>query len=433
MLELEQVAASAQRLRAATMAANVTMEEFPRDEIGAITSALTRLPGGSAEGCRIPLEYARSRLPAIRREFFVVESQSADDGPNAPFRGLHFDQSLTELIGAVTTALDEYRRLAGEAGDDSILNETTAEAPRSISDLSATSLYTASHLSSANTRIGEIVQETSVRDRLQIQINDATVASELAAAELRMQPIFTRWIRAIGNEIKRAPSRIQKVGRAIQIGVDVAQPLAARWSEFWSNFEKFLFQELREVGVTVENTGKRLEKSIHRKDGTLEHSVDGEFSDWLVNFIRTRQRERTGLSVPDVALGIQFEFRKRPKDYARENGHKRISELIAATPGVFVSETIYGQRAVLEEDRRHYGEALSREMKKFQGLMDQFKSENPVCSPVQLKSWLANRLPKGAPSPTDYLSPAELLATAGYVATARRRWEVKRDRPLEDS
>ena len=54
---------------------------------------LQALPEGTAEGCREPLEYARARLPALRRLFIVTEtaarSQPSDsDEPPPLVRGM---------------------------------------------------------------------------------------------------------------------------------------------------------------------------------------------------------------------------------------------------------------------------------------------------------------------------------------------------------
>jgi hypothetical protein len=69
-------------------------------------------------GARSPLDYARYRLPAIRRLYTGSEQlQSRDDAP-ALTRGAMFDQKLTALMSSVSTAFDEYRSLASEEEDE---------------------------------------------------------------------------------------------------------------------------------------------------------------------------------------------------------------------------------------------------------------------------------------------------------------------------
>src|SRR5712671_7152201 len=101
--------------------------DFPKKQLVDICRSLAQLPDGTAEGSRAALEYARNRLPAIRRAHVLSEELDVSKGDLPPpvLRGALIDQRLRDLIASVTTALDEYRRLAAEEPAD----ESQPEAP----------------------------------------------------------------------------------------------------------------------------------------------------------------------------------------------------------------------------------------------------------------------------------------------------------------
>lgn len=429
-VELEEVARSAKRFAAVAENSNVTLGEFPEGELLTIASALTRLPMGTGEGCRIPLEYARTRLPAIRREFFAAESletetSDEDSVGSAPARGLRFDQSLTELIGAVATALDEYRRIARDAVDDSILDDIVANAPAGIAEsIVARSAESLERLEHGRHIVDDVVLDTSSdKEKLSAQIVDAIVTAELAKAEIQMKPIFVRWMKAIGDELRRAPRRIQQLGRAIRVGVDVAQPLSKRWSDFWSNFEQFLLHELRALGDAIEQVGQTFEKGPKQEPASNGLAGPGDaFAQWLVRFIEDREVDGTGLPVTDVALGVQFQFRQRPRDFAKKMGQKTLTDLISSTPGVFLGSGVYGPRAILERNKTTYSESLDETFRRFKDEFEQFKTEHPTCSTAQLNKWLRSKFTNTSVLPTHYSSIHNILKSEGYLKIGKSKW-----------
>jgi hypothetical protein len=123
MIELREVATDAVALAKELAAANQLPPDFPVEQLQELLVELQSLPEGTAEGSRQPLEYARSRLPAIRRKFIQTEEQSrqprADEEVPPPLtRGMVIDQRLGALVNSVTTALDEYRALASVELED---------------------------------------------------------------------------------------------------------------------------------------------------------------------------------------------------------------------------------------------------------------------------------------------------------------------------
>lgn len=99
--------------------------EFPSSQLVDICHSLVRLPEGTAEGARPPLDYARHRLPAIRRQYILSEDLSARGAEPSLTRGAALDQKLTALMSAVSTAFDEYRSLASEEVEEFKLKQAS--------------------------------------------------------------------------------------------------------------------------------------------------------------------------------------------------------------------------------------------------------------------------------------------------------------------
>ena len=97
--ELESVSEDARALLDFLKRQNTLPTTFPTEPLIAIGQFLADLPNGSAEGCRRPLEYARVRLPNIRREHFLKEDAAAtllDEEEEPPLlRGMTLDRLMT--------------------------------------------------------------------------------------------------------------------------------------------------------------------------------------------------------------------------------------------------------------------------------------------------------------------------------------------------
>ena len=102
--------------------ANQLPSQFPFEQLQELLAELQSLPNRTAEGCRQPLEYTRSRLPFIRRKFIQTELSLSTRGneelPPPLARGMLIDQRIGALVNSVTTALDEYRALASVELDE---------------------------------------------------------------------------------------------------------------------------------------------------------------------------------------------------------------------------------------------------------------------------------------------------------------------------
>jgi len=126
--------------------ANRLPSDFPAEQLQELLVELQSLPAGTAEGCRQPLEYARARLPAIRRQFIQTEEESRrpradEDAPPPLTRGMTIDVRIGALVNSVTTGLDEYRSLASiqdeDAADTAPSLEIDATSPEAVDAMAA--------------------------------------------------------------------------------------------------------------------------------------------------------------------------------------------------------------------------------------------------------------------------------------------------------
>ena len=269
--ELDDVARESDALLEYLRAPNAIPKTFPTRQLEDICQSLADLPQGTAEGCRVPLEYARRRLPAIRREHFLSDDKflPMEDEDNVPplARGMGLDRLLKDLIASVTTALDDYRDLVTEDFDDTVGPELVVKVPDDpmIREAVDRSLATVANLRDAGDEIHEITDpDSDCADRLHRSVKDAEGLTRLARAELGMETIVLRWYRTTVDALKDYPGLIRRFGTAMVVGVDVAAPLVKRWEDFWSHLSSFGLKELSETGEMLVGVAERLEKSRPR-------------------------------------------------------------------------------------------------------------------------------------------------------------------------
>ena len=325
--ELLDVARDSDLLLEFLRAPNAVPESFPTTQVEEICRSLSDLPEGTAEGCRAPLEYARVRLPAIRREHIIGEDQAPEPGneDEAPplIRGMGLDRLFRDLIASVTTTLDEYRLQASEHFDDTVGPELAVGAHdvagvRSAMDKSRAveeQLHTA-----AETIRETTVAESSRADQLRRTVKDAENVNRLARAELGMKTVVLRWFRATVESLKDYPGLIRRCGDAIVVGVDVAQPLNQRWSDFWSNLANFALNELRECGYALQQVGDDLER---RRTPSKAHEPDVDAPRYPVmvsiepgSFNMGSYDHQTEKPLHQVTIGYRVSVGKYPVTFA---------------------------------------------------------------------------------------------------------------------
>lgn len=265
--ELEEVESAAKILLEYLRAPNQPLTtDFPVFQLQEIAQSLSKLSLGTAEGCRVPLEYARLRLPAIRRDHIGKES----DATNIPHsRGFGVDRPLSELIISVTTALDAYSRFSGVETDERSFKErqVSAKSTSGIRD----AIETSEDLSK---KFGEVIPETrrllgsreNDNKNLVRQLHDADILNSLARAELR-EKIVVRWFRKTVDTLKLTPNKIRMAARAINLTADAA----LIWEKFNGKIFQATIEFLSDVSVKLEAEADKLEGKI---SGEIESTED---------------------------------------------------------------------------------------------------------------------------------------------------------------
>jgi Leucine-rich repeat (LRR) protein len=277
MRELCEVESDAGALAAELARANRLPSDFPAEQLQELLVALKSLPTGTAEGCRQPLEYARARLPAIRRQFIKTEEESRqspvnEDAPPPLTRGMTIDVRIGALVNSVTTALDEYRALASIQDDDA----TDTAPSREISVTSQDVVDAMAASQSAERALGEHVNELErigrpdsiTADNLKRQMRDTRGLLSLARIELRMPAFVPRWYRKTVNTVRDYPRILETTAMAIRIGVDVARPMIDAWHRFEHGFSRLVLDSVEQAATEllvvarkweVESAGRREE------------------------------------------------------------------------------------------------------------------------------------------------------------------------------
>lgn len=103
-------------------------DDFPEQSLIDICGALVRLPLGSAEGCKVQLDYAHRRLPGIRRAHILDEEdlpKTAADVRPPVMRDSPLDDRIAKLAFSVSSA----RELFSDPETGALDNEIVAERP----------------------------------------------------------------------------------------------------------------------------------------------------------------------------------------------------------------------------------------------------------------------------------------------------------------
>jgi internalin A len=247
-------------------APNALADTFPLSQLVELCQSLSDLPQGTAEGCREPLVIARERLPAIRREHIPSEDQiwplADEDEMPPPFRGGALDRFILNLLGAVTTALYEYRSQATEPFDDAVVPEPVVDIPAdsTVREAVARSRSVEAELRSADNEIREITVPGSSRaDQLLRTIKDAEILNRVVRSELTMPSVALRWFRVAVDTLKDYPGLIRQSAGAIRLVVDVARPLVDRWHEFEANLSSFALDQLSKTAQAFDAVSHVLE------------------------------------------------------------------------------------------------------------------------------------------------------------------------------
>jgi Leucine-rich repeat (LRR) protein len=246
---------------------------FPEDQLKDICKSLQQLPEGTAEGCGASLDYARDRLPAIRREYILSEElSSSGESTPALTRGEALDLKLGTLISSVTTALDEYRRLAAKETVPQSKPEASIAPPQgAIADAMVEAANLDTSIANAQASVEAVVRPESRRaDDLKRQLRDARGLNRLAFAEIRMPRVVVSWLRKSVDALKDYPKLIRKTTNGLRIATDILGIGLERWHEIERDLGRFVFDQMHRTWDALDKVAELLELSRRKGGGTAK-------------------------------------------------------------------------------------------------------------------------------------------------------------------
>jgi len=296
--ELRQVGRDASAAVHALREANDLQDSFPRAVLEDLCWSLAGLKDGTAENCRPTLEYARGRIPQIRREHFFLEEEDLDE--NAPLpevprqdRGNRLDGKMKDLLASITTALDEYRVQAQDRFDDEVRGEevvvlshpeeTTDPVARAADVIAATDKGRAELHDSG-------VDQSENGEVLSRRLKDTNNLALAARSLLQSGVIVRRWFEGIADAMQRMPDLIGAAGRALQVSANITGSMANWWSRTEHSAIQLPIEAARDLGGTLEDISTKL-KSRRRdppdhtrqdeqlRDPAAQPKQDGQFRD----------------------------------------------------------------------------------------------------------------------------------------------------------
>lgn len=277
--ELREVAGNARALQETLRRSNGLPDDFPALQLDEFLAGLQALVDGTAEGCREPLTYARGKLPQIRREYILTEARSAGakiEGDQVPplMRGETIDKALSALMASVSTALDEYRRLAGESGVDEVDTSSSQTLDQDAPDVRSAIKAASSaegQLDAAKNEVEKLVKPDSVKgDELKRQLTDARGLYRLARIELRMPQFVPEWLKRTASVAKDYPGLLRKTSKAIHVGVDVAESVNKVWTRFQDKMISASFEAIRDAADELLNLANKWEKKSKSSQGEVK-------------------------------------------------------------------------------------------------------------------------------------------------------------------
>ncbi|MDP3552652.1 leucine-rich repeat domain-containing protein [Methylocystis sp.] len=290
MRELLEVAVKAQGLEEFLGKQNIPLDGFPSEQLKQVCIALTRLPRGTAEGCREPLVYARKRLPAIRREYVSPPSSRTEENWDVPpyvSRGDGLDLLLKDLLASVTTALDQYQVEARTELPDAVEQETAISAfgIESLKDAVRKSRALDTELTKAINASAELTQE-GVRGAktLEQQFVDAETYNQMARTEAQMPTVRPNWYQPLVAQFLKMPERITQTGKLLKDGAswveggyEDTRPLRDLVREARRKTFSLAIELMTDAGTALETFGKNLVARRDKKESERSESRSEPF------------------------------------------------------------------------------------------------------------------------------------------------------------
>jgi hypothetical protein len=236
------------------------------------------LPKGTTEGCREPLLYARKRLPAMRRILPPADHRAPTDEDTPPIasRGEGLDRHLNDLLGSVTTALDQYQVESGSDTSDVVQQELAVE----VSKITGT--WQAIRKSQALDPAIEDAKATSLQldkegieraDQLARQFQDAETHNQLARAELSGKTARVSWYQPLVAGLRNMPVIIENTGKWVQRSVDRIESLDSSTKPVRDFVRKtrgkvfrLAVELMRDVDEALEQVGHEMKAQRDKRD-----------------------------------------------------------------------------------------------------------------------------------------------------------------------
>jgi hypothetical protein len=262
-LELAEVRADAAALAEVFTQLNAPLpQDFPKEAVVELASALHQLPNGTARGCLRPLNEAQSQLATIRSQYIrhdhPEEGWEIDHPPL--FRGEPIDQRLRGLMSSVSTALQAANRLAAEEPEPEA-PEIGVEPPNdaSTTQLIERSARAQQELEGERNELDSLHIKSESADTLNRRLTDAVILNQLSRGELRLPRIVSARLRRIATTLRDYPTLLQKAAELVTSGAHLADYAHEKWSALETRIFQAGTTTIREIADDISNFAKRLD------------------------------------------------------------------------------------------------------------------------------------------------------------------------------
>jgi Leucine Rich repeats (2 copies) len=224
---------------------------------------MSELPDATAQGTLPPLEYADMRLADIRSLHFpAIDPARSLSGDQQPVltRDEGLDRDLSGLMVAIATARRVANRIAA--------TEPKAKPPEP--SVPRESVPNLAEIESEGFRVGDELLETrnefdgialpesDSADRFRRTLTDAKIVAGLSRVELAQKDITPARLGRFGWWLSDYPARLEHAGRALEVGVDIAETVHGGWRKFKKKLTDSTYSSLREFATDLQDLGRRL-------------------------------------------------------------------------------------------------------------------------------------------------------------------------------
>lgn len=266
--ELRQVAAESARVAEVLRGINHMPQAFPIEALQEICYAMAQLHKGTAEGCNMPLTYARHMLPLLRRDHFYIEGEQPEtlsEDAAIFLRDEPLDAAIMRLYGAVGTALDEYRAQAQETYDDTVGPEEiiTFGAGGEFAEINGLAQEVVQNTDSAGVEFANLknLPATKPADDFARLLQDGSSAGHTVQSQIRIRPLIARYYDAAAKAVAKIPDALDKAGDALILGTDVTKIWMEEFSAFNKRIRLGLYDSLHGFANALKATGARLKQA----------------------------------------------------------------------------------------------------------------------------------------------------------------------------